>query len=232
MSGIASARLTSRTHRLINSRFPTVGVFDDIADSEDDLRAAFELESLTNGRLVALDRLNIIPAGEVVRGPGSSLVMAAFLHSDENGGRFTDRRLGAWYAATELETAIAETVHHNERRLRASAVGFPARIQLRDLVVELDADYLDLRGRQTTNPELYHPTDYSASQAFAATARWPFGGEFGLIYDSVRRTGGTNVCIFRPAAVGTPVVQADHYQYAWDSKGTLDIQKLTSVSLI
>jgi hypothetical protein len=231
MSGFPPARLTSRTHRLINSRFPIVGVFDDIAGSEADLRDAFEIESLTNGRLLGVERLALIPGGAVVAGPGASLVMAAFLHSDENGGRFTDRRLGAWYAATEIETAIAETVHHNERRLRASSAGFPARIQLRELVVALDSDYLDLRGQQTAHPELYHPLDYSGSQAFVATSRWPFGTEIGLIYDSVRRSGGTNVCIFQPEAVGTPVVQADHYQYSWDAKGTLDVQRLTSIPI-
>ena len=43
----ARARVTARTHRLIASRFPTVGVFDDIADSEEELRVAFLLEDLT-----------------------------------------------------------------------------------------------------------------------------------------------------------------------------------------
>jgi hypothetical protein len=231
MSAFPRSRLTSRTHRLINSRFPAVGVFDDIAGSEADLRDAFEIESLTSGRLLGAERLARIPGGAVVAGPGATLVMAAFLYSDENGGRFTDRRLGAWYASTEVETAIAETVYHNERRLRASGGGFPARIQLRELVAELDDDYLDLRGRQGTHPELYHPSDYSASQAFAANLRWPFGDEIGLIYDSVRRVGGTNVCIFQPAAVGVPVVQSDHYEYAWDANRALDVQRLTSVSL-
>ena len=46
----ARARFTARTHRLIASRFPTVGVFDDIADSEEELRVAFLLEDLTNRR--------------------------------------------------------------------------------------------------------------------------------------------------------------------------------------
>ena len=43
MSEPPRRRVRSRTHRLIASRFPTVGVFDDIAESEEDARAAFEL---------------------------------------------------------------------------------------------------------------------------------------------------------------------------------------------
>ncbi|HMF60532.1 MAG TPA: hypothetical protein VK595_09175, partial [Vicinamibacterales bacterium] len=63
MTGPPRARFTERTSRLISSRFPTVGVFDDIADNEEDLRAAFELEDLTNTRLIATERLRLIPGG-------------------------------------------------------------------------------------------------------------------------------------------------------------------------
>ena len=127
------SRVQARTHRLIASRFPTVGVFDDIAASEEELRVAFLLEDLTNVRSHA--RLNALPPHGVASGPTASIAMAAFLHCAPEGGRFSDGDLGAWYGATDLSTAIAETVYHHERRLRASAAGFPARIQMRELVV-------------------------------------------------------------------------------------------------
>ena len=159
------ARVTARTVRLIASRFPTVGVFDDIADSEEDLRAAFELEDLTNTRLIATERLRAIPGGEVAMGtPGATLVMAAFLHASEEGGRFSDHRLGAWYAATEIETALAETIHHHERRLKASSSGFPARIQMRELIANLDVEVLELRGQRAAEPALYHAGDYTGAR--------------------------------------------------------------------
>jgi RES domain-containing protein len=234
MSDVARSRLTARTVRLIASRFPPIGVFDDITGSEADLRAAFELEELTNTRLMAAARLRQIPGGEVAHGaPGASLIMAAFLHASESGGRFTDGRLGGWYAATEIEVALAETVYHHERRLRASAEGFPARIQMRELVAAFDAEFLDLRGLQASHPDLYHPNDYAGSQAFAAARRWPFAtaAEAGVIYDSVRRPGGVNLCVWRPVSVPMPVEQGDHFDYVWDAAGKLSIVKLTSVAI-
>src|SRR3546814_16462017 len=93
---------------------------------------------------------------------GASMVMAAFLHADPAGGRFTDHRLGAWYAAGDIATAIEETVYHQERRLRASAGGFPNRIQMRELIADLEEMFLDLRGLRSSDAELYHPNDYSA----------------------------------------------------------------------
>lgn len=233
MSEPPRTRFAARTHRLIPSRFPTLGVFDDIAADEEELRAAFELEALTNDRVTAAQRLRAIPGGEVpVGGAGASLVMSAFLHADPQGGRFNDGRLGAWYACTEIATAIEETVHHQERRLRASAGGFPNRIQMRELVAAVDAEMLDIRGQQDARPELYLPDDYSASQAFAAARRWPFApsAETGIVYDSRRRQGGTNVCVFRPAAVTLPVLQGAHYEYVWDSRGALSVLELTRVA--
>jgi hypothetical protein len=224
-------RFVARTHRLIASRFPTVGVFDDIADTEEDLRAAFQLESLTNGRIQATERLLSLPLGGIVAGPTASIVMAAFLHCAEGGGRFSDNRLGAWYAATDIETAVEETVFHNERRLRLSDAGFPTRLQMRELVVDLDLDVLDIRGLAGERPDLYDPDSYLRSQAFAAERRWPYAepGLDGLVYDSVRRKEGQNVCVFRPGAVPLPIVQGAHYEYAWDGAGELTVLALTKV---
>jgi RES domain-containing protein len=225
----AYAAIAGRTHRLIASRFPTIGVFDDIAADEEELRVAFLLENLTNPR--SQRRLSLVPPGELVAGPSGSLVMAAFLHAAEEGGRFNDGDLGAWYASLDLATAFAETVHHHERRLRASAAGFPARIQMRELSARIGVALLDLRGARDSHADLYDRGSYAASQAFARDRRWPFAepGESGLIFESVRHQGGTNVCIFRPKAIALPVTQGDHYEYIWSAAGELNIVKLTLV---
>jgi hypothetical protein len=228
------SHIRRKTHRLVASKHPTIGVFDDLASDASDLRAAFILEALTNDRLVA-QRIGLLPDTEIVAGPvgsGATMVMAAFLHADPAGGRFTDGRLGGWYAL-ELETAIAETLYHNSRRLRLSASGFPNRIQIRQLIASVRTDLVDLRGLRRDRPDLYRDTDYSASQAFAAELRWPRSGtpENGIVFDSVRCERGTNICMFWPSKVPLPIIQGDHFEYFWDASGQPSVMKLTNVAI-
>jgi hypothetical protein len=159
------------------------------------------------------------------------MVMAAFLHADETGGRFTDGRLGAWYASVDVETAIAETVYHSTRRLRLSDGAFPSNIQMRELVAGIDCDLIDIRGQQKDRPDLYEKDDYRASQAFGVGLRWPASGagENGIVYEGVRRAGGMNICVYRPSLIQLPVNQADHYEYRWDAAGQLSVLRLTNV---
>jgi hypothetical protein len=231
------SRICERTHRLIASRYPTVAVFDDLTDDEEELRVAFLLESATNDRHRLLaSRLSLLPPGEVVSGPTASIVMAAFLHADTRGGRFTDGRLGAWYASFGVQTAIVETLYHSERRLRLSEGAFPSAIQIRELIARPDVTLCDIRGEQETRPELYgaDPACYPVSQVFAARLRWPDDGaqgENGLIYDSVRHEGGTSLCLFSPSLIPLPVLQGDHYEYRWDARGDVAVVKLSNVTV-
>jgi hypothetical protein len=233
MTVLRRARLAENTHRLIASRYPLVGPFDDLARDKEDLAIAFLLESVSNDRLAMLSRrLALVPEDEIVQGPGATMVMAAFLHADEAGGRFTDGRLGAWYASFDVETAIAETLHHSTRRLRCAERGFPSAIQLRELVARVDCELVDIRGEKTTRPELYHPDDYAAAQSFGIGLRWPASapGENGIVYDSMRRTRGTNVCIYRPSRIILPVAHGDQYEYRWDSSGRATVFKVTNIN--
>jgi hypothetical protein len=227
------ARVRENTHRLIASRYPTLGAFDDVAADKEELAVAFLLESITNDRLALLSRrLSLLPPDEIVQGPGATMVMAAFLHADEAGGRFTDRRLGAWYASFDVETAIAETLHHSTRRLRHSERPFPSSIQMRELVARVDCELVDIRSLKESRPGLYRPDDHAAGQALGIALRWPASGagENGIVYDSVRRAGGTNVCVYRPSLIVLPLSQADHYEYRWDFSGRASVLKLTNVS--
>ena len=226
------ARVRENTHRLVASRYPAVGAFDDLAADKEELAAAFLLESVTNDRLAMLSRrLVLLPAHEIVQGPGATMVMASFLHADEAGGRFTDGRLGAWYASFDVETAIAETLHHSTRRLRCSERAFPSSIQMRELIAPIDCELVDIRGQTDSKAELYDLNDYAAARSFGLGLRWPASGagENGIVYDSVRRAGGTNVGVYRPSLIILPVTQADHYEYRWDFSGRASVLRLTTV---
>ncbi|MGH6991597.1 MAG: RES family NAD+ phosphorylase, partial [Stellaceae bacterium] len=121
-------------------------MFDSVASAED-LEAALLLESLTNDRVnETLVRLGRLDRSEwVIDQPGATLVMGAFCHPAPGGGRFNTEALGAWYCATAIETAIAETAYHHARRLAHSAAGFRQAIQMRELISHVDAELFDIR---------------------------------------------------------------------------------------
>ena len=104
-------------HRLIASRYPTVGLYDEIARPQD-LDVVFAIEALTNPRVrQALGALSLVPPADRVSGPGATLIMAAFTHLNPEGSRFSDGSYGVYYAADTLETAVAEVSHHRARFL-------------------------------------------------------------------------------------------------------------------
>ncbi len=182
-----------------------------------------ELEGWTNDRLVA-ERIARLPKDEWVYGsPNASIVMASFLHAAPSGSRFNGPELGAWYAANALTTAIAEVAHH----LRREAVVRGRREERRTFrcyACQLAGrDYLDIRGQMQTRPELYDSTSYSASQLFGEAVRT--AGRSGIVYDSIRHRGGTNVVAFRPRQI-TEVTQTYHYDLLVPVEGRIIARKL------
>lgn len=193
--------------RLIPSRFPPIGLFDTVATAAD-LEAVMELAGWTNDRLVA-DRIDRLPREEWVYGrANASIVMAAFLHVAPGGARFNGPDLGAWYAAAEINVAVAEVGHHLRREAVARGVEAVSRIY-RSYSARLDGAYLDISDWWESRSELYAPDSYAASQAFGESIR--AGGGDGLLYGSVRLRGGMNVAAYRPSKIND-VVQAVHYE--------------------
>jgi hypothetical protein len=199
-------------HRLIASRFPTVGLYDRIAAPED-LDVVFAIEALTNPRIRQdLGQLSLVAPEDRVVGPGATLVMAAFTHLNPLGSRFSDGSFGAYYAAESLETAVAEVGHHRGAFL-ARTREEPIDIDLRWIQADLDARLHDLRGHTAAWPEVYHPERYGAGQDLARALR--ARGSAGIAYDSVRRPGGQCVAVFRPRAL-SHARAAGHIGLHWD----------------
>ena len=145
-----------------------------------------------------------IPPKDRVYGPGAGYVMAPFAYPSPDGTRFgppalTAESFGVYYAARDEATAIAEVKHHRVAFLRAM------RAPAQDLDFEVlrapvkGGHFYDLRGRQREFPDVYSPTDYSASQKLGAELRRRDAD--GIAYDSVRREGGECVAVFRPRCV-------------------------------
>jgi hypothetical protein len=211
------------TCRLVPSVYPAAGILDEVASPED-LAAIFELEDWTNDRISGeLGVLHTIPREEWVAGRAmASVVMAAFCHPRREGGRFNGPERGAWYAASELETAHAEAIYHRTAELAEVGV-FEARVQERLYRADFDAPFHDVRVRRPENRAYHDPASYEASQALARTLFE--AGSNGVLYRSVRRSGGECVACFRPALVGNVRPEA-HFEYRWEGRREPRIRRL------
>ena len=210
------------SHRLIPSQYPPIGLFDSVATAAD-IEAVMELAGWTNDRLVP-ERLGRLPKEDWVHGrANASVVMAAFMHVSPTGSRFNGPDLGAWYAAADIRTAAAEVGHHLRREAVASRRR-EMRRTYRAYSARLDGDYLDIRHLRAERQDLYAPDSYAASQRFGEAVR--AGGGDGILFESVRLTGGQNVAAYRPRKV-LDVTQADHFEIVVQAAGRfVDVRKL------
>lgn len=214
-------------YRIVPSRFPPIGLFEEVADSAD-LDAVYAIEALTNDRLRdEVGDLALVPHNDRVSGPGTSAIMAAFTHLNPEGDRFTDGSYGVFYAGCSLETAIAETRHHRELFMRRTEE--PAQeLDMRVYAVDLNARLHDIRGWRDTRPDLYHPHEYAAPQAFAA--RLHRAGSDGIVYASARHADGECAAVFRPRLLSR-CRQERHLCYRWDGELIAEVYEKRALDL-
>jgi hypothetical protein len=199
--------------RAVPSRFPPVSLFDGVA-SADELEAVAAIQALTHPRLrTELGELQLVARDEQLLGPGSTPVMAAFTHLNRAGSRFSDGSWGVYYAGESLDTAAAEVAFHAARFLgetRQPAI----ELDYRSYHARVGQPLHDLRGPAWKH--VHAPGDYAPSQALARELR--AAGSWGLLYRSVRRSGGECIALLRPRAATLPVVQGEHLTLHWDGQ--------------
>ncbi len=169
--------------------------------------AVLALELLTNERL---RRRGAAPDTE----PGASVIAAAFAYRNPEGSRFSDGTFGVFYGARELDTAIAETVYHRERFMRATRQG-RMELDMRVYLTDLAGDLHDLRDRPPAFADVYDPSDYAAGQRLATALL--AAGAAGIVYSSVRHPGGECAAAFRPELLSN-CRQERHLCYLWDGE--------------
>ncbi len=213
----------NHAYRIVPSRFPTVGLFDRIADPAD-LEAVFAIEALTNARLrEELGIMRTVPKDRRISGPGSTPVMAAFTHLDPAGSRFSDGSWGVFYAARSVATAIEETVFHRQLFLAATHEP-PCDVQVRCYQTRIDTRLHDIRGGWA---DAHDPDSYAASIALARRLR--AAGSNGVVFDSARDAGGQCVAAFYPDVIG-PCAQAGHYLYRWNGQRIAQVLEVSAVA--
>jgi len=179
-------------------------------------RALAEIEGGTSARLRAeAAQSRVFPSGR----PHANFVNAAFAYwRPRERNRFNDQGFGAWYAAFETETAIAEATFHLGREL--DRVGERrAVVEWSEMWAGFAGAFVDLRGLDPP-PDCLHPepeTGYPAGNALARRAREE--GHNGIVHPSVRLTGGTCLVALWPHAVQS-VAQGAIIRATWSGGAT------------
>jgi len=195
-----SRLLQDDTHRLIPSAYDKETVLNRLTADSDVLTALFELEGATNERL--LGEAGLLPGitvRELVFGLSySHIVNAAFTHAKPLGSRFNGPERGAWYAGFSLETAGIEVAFHKSEELREINWQEKEGFVYADFWVDFRGQFHDIRG-DSRFAKCLDPDSYATSQKL--TGELLDKGSPGVVYPSVRHSGGTCIACFRPALV-------------------------------
>jgi hypothetical protein len=214
-----------RTVRLVSTARLRPSVLLDLV-SEDEVEALFELEGATSQRLMAQARgsEDLRPEELVYGVPHAAFINAAFSYAKPRGlNRFNGAGRGAWYAALDVETCLAEITYHHTKFLEDAGV-FQGTIEYAEIFASLAGEFIDLRDKSEL--DCLHPNEtigYPAGNAVADAARAK--GLNGIIYPSVRHADGTCFAVLFPHAVQS-VAQGDVYRMSWTGSATPKIQRV------
>ena len=215
-----------RTVRLVSTARLRPPVLGRLVPPED-LAALAEIVGATSQRLIAEQRgVEGAARGEFVFGvPYAAFVNAAFAYAKpKEPNRFNSVR-GAWYAAIDVETSLAEVAFHMTAFLARTGV-FEATVAYAELFASMAGEFVDLRERPdhvALDPD--PAVGYPVGNALADAARGR--GLNGVIYPSVRRVGGLCVVALRPHAVQS-VAPGAVYELRWNGDPKPEIRPLQS----
>ena len=212
-----SREAIERTVRLVTTARLRESVLLDLVD-ESELDALSEIEGATSTRRIAQARgAGEVQSHELVYGvPHAHFINACFAYAKpREPNRFNGAGRGAWYAAFDVETCLAEVQFHLTEML-AAAGDFNATVDYAEMFASFAGEFLDLRAHpahESLTPE--KAVGYPAGNALADAAR--ARGLNGIIYPSVRNPDGTCLVALFPHAVQS-VTQGDVYRMVWDGK--------------
>ena len=212
----------SRTVRLVTTARLRPSVLLDLV-GEGDLEALAEIEGATSNRLMAQNRGTAdVQSYELVYGvPHAAFINASFAYAKpREPNRFSGADRGAWYAALEIETALAEVQHHLTEMLSATGV-FEATVEYAELHASFAGEFVDLRHHGDHG--CLHPEKaigYPVGNALADAARAK--GLNGILYPSVRHEGGTCLVALFPHAVA----QGEIYRMTWQGNPVPAVEKV------
>lgn len=219
VSGLPVATLAyPKTVRLVSTARLRPPVLAPLADSPEELAELSEIEAATSTRLRAeTTGILSLEARELVHDvPHAHFINASFAYAKpREPNRFNGETRGAWYAALDVETCLAEITFHMTEFLGHTGL-YEAVADYAEMFCSVSGEFVDLR------PVPSHPSlspdkviGYPEGNRLALEARR--AGLNGIIYPSVRHQGGTCFAVLRPAAVQS-VRQGDVWRLRWKGK--------------
>ncbi|WP_296257758.1 MULTISPECIES: RES family NAD+ phosphorylase [unclassified Pseudomonas] len=207
-----------QAHRLVNSKFPPIDLFNDVADAQE-FETLYQIQALTNPRLLnEVGRLELIPREDIPFGiPGCSYATAPFTHVNPAGSRFSDGAFGVLYLADSMDTAVAEVRHHQQRYWSGVVNLNYERFVFRSLSCRFsEAGSVDATTLAFSHP-IYAPDDYTHSHQLGKSLKHT--AVAGLRYHSVRSPGNRCWALLTPRYV-TSIQQSAHYEMIWNGRIT------------
>jgi hypothetical protein len=187
----------TKSRKILPTCYPRKDLLERLASLED-RRALGELEEVTNARLrIARGETHVLRKGESFP-PECSIYLQAAFAQPSRPSRFCDGNYPVCYSADTLATAVAESTYHRRQfleRTREAPDTFPMRIY----ELELSGDFHDLREDSEAWHDVYDPLSYAASAALGARL-WNENSQ-GIVYDSVRHTGGQCAAVYSPSVI-------------------------------
>ena len=200
--------------RIIRSMYPPIDLFEDIADPAD-WPLLIAAEQKTNPRLMeSIGNLDLVPSMRRVSGAGASYLMAPFTHvSPDRPSRFSDGAYGVLYVGDRFEVALFETIHHHARFMSRTLEQAGWTSQFREIVLDVSGAFHDMTQQNPVLQPALDPHDYRQSQTLGRDLRT--AGSDGIVYPSVRFSGGICAALFYPDCASKPV-QGRHLDYHWN----------------
>ena len=222
-------RIKQDAYRLINSKYPPIDLFDDVADPEE-FDAVFAIQSLTNPRIqTEIGNMALISIEEIPFGiTGCSYATSPFTHVNPDGSRFSDGSFGLLSLADTIETAIAETRFHQERFFKNVEGLHYDTVMMRGLKFNFTGNLVYF-----CNPELIDiynpdPNQYHAARSFG-TQGYKSKAE-GFEYLSVRQKDAICWALFSPKDVHS-AIQSKHYEFVFDGEKISDVREVSSLGM-
>ncbi|MCY4032957.1 MAG: RES family NAD+ phosphorylase [Hyphomicrobiales bacterium] len=209
-SHLLSRTFEPKTFRLAYEKSPVF--FSSVNDNDSAIRKLLKKYIGEDSELLEPD------AHEELAYGNARIIHKTFTLSRQGNGRFSDGKQGAWYCARDCDTAIDEAAYQQMRRMdrsngKKSGV-YTDEVIFKELFAKITGKFYhtalprdkDVLG---TEPKKAYPLGQELAHKIVRA-----GGQ-GIIYSSVRRSGGVCLAVFDPESIQNVEVAA-RWKISWN----------------